>query len=118
METRMTAGQRQAMPSARAGGVLVYRFGGAGNDWCFVRLPYTYDPDGPPHPWILCNHGNGWTMNGTERTANWSSRTQYGVDDQHGGAYLREDADGFRLYSNPTIEALLRAGYVVCGAQN
>ncbi|TMV49484.1 hypothetical protein FE783_13330 [Paenibacillus mesophilus] len=105
-------------PHGKAGDALVYRFGGEGNDWCFVRLPYQYDPDGKPHPWILCNHGNGWVMDGTERKANWSEKTQYGVDTQNDGAYLHMDAPGYRRYSNPTIEAFLRAGYVVCGAQN
>lgn len=102
----------------KAGDVLVYRFGGEGSDWCFVRLPYTYDPNGKPHPWIVCNHGNGWVMDGTEQKANWSAKTQYGVDTQNGGAYMRQSAETFRLFSNPTIEALLHAGYVVCGAQN
>ncbi|MBO9604482.1 MAG: hypothetical protein J7639_00950 [Paenibacillaceae bacterium] len=89
-------------------------------DWCFVRLPQRYAADGPPCPWIVCNHGNGWRMDGSERYANFSGKTQYGVDPQRDGAYLRPDLDGrrFRLYSNPTIEAFLEAGYIVCGAQN
>lgn len=102
-----------------AGDALVYRFGDPQHgDWCFVRLPYTYEADGKPHPWIVCNHGNGWTMDGTESKANWSGKTQYGVDGQNDGAYLNPNTPGFRKYSNPTIEAFLHAGYVVCGAQN
>lgn len=111
-------GRKAVPPQGKAGDVLVYRFGGEGNDLCFVRLPYRYDPDGEPHPWIVCNHGNGWLMDGTERTASWTGKTQYGVDTQNGGDYLRREAPGYRRYSNPTIEAFLHAGYVVCGAQN
>jgi hypothetical protein len=97
----------------------IYRFGGEGNDWCFVRLPVDYDPQSrTPYRWIICNHGNGWSMDGTEERANWTAKTQFGVDLQNGGLYLRPDTPGFRLYSNPLIEALLAANYIVCGAQN
>lgn len=57
-------------------------------------------------------------MDGSGRKANFSRKTQFGVDPQHNGAYLDERHPGYREYSNPTIEALLAAGYVVCGAQN
>lgn len=96
----------------------IYRFGGQGNDWCFVRLPVHYDPLGAPLPLVICNHGNGWTMDGSERMANFSGKTQYGVDLQRDGAYMDPLAPGYRRYSNPLIEALLQAGYIVCGAQN
>lgn len=113
--------------------VLVYRLGGnvrelgaaetdgdgdVDGDWCFVRLPPGYDPNGAPHPLLVCNHGNGWRMDGTERMANFSAKTQYGVDPQNNGRYLDSGARGFRRYSNPSIESFLAKGYVVCGAQN
>jgi hypothetical protein len=99
--------------------VNIYRFGGEGNDWCFVRLPAGYDPKARiPYHWIICNHGNGWTMDGTAAKANWTAKTQFGVDTQNGGLYLRPDTSGYCLYSNPLIEALLEDGYIVCGAQN
>lgn len=111
------------------GDVRVYRLGGRSRecgaaeadgdeDWCFVRLPPGYDPNGAPHPLLLCNHGNGWRMDGTERTANFSGKTQYGVDPQNNGIYLDSGARGFRRYSSPLIESFLAKGYVVCGAQN
>ncbi|MEF3310804.1 prolyl oligopeptidase family serine peptidase [Paenibacillus sp. GYB004] len=103
----------------RSGSLLrIYRFGGEGNDWCFVRTPPGYKPDGRRHPLLICNHGNGWTMDGSERAANFSGKTQYGVDAQNNGLYLDESIPGFEAYSNPTIESFLEAGYIVCGAQN
>jgi hypothetical protein len=87
-------------------------------DWCFVRLPPHYDPQGPPHPFVVCNHGNGWKMDGSEAKANFSAKTQFGVDPQNGGAYLNENVPGYRKYSSPLIESFLAKGYVVCGAQN
>jgi hypothetical protein len=98
--------------------VHIYRFGGRGNDWCFVRTPDNYDPNGKPHPFVICNHGNGWVMDGTEAKANWTSKTQFGVDTQNNGAYLDTNNPYYVQYSNETIERLLEAGYVVCGAQN
>jgi hypothetical protein len=96
----------------------IYKFGGKGNDWCFVRTPANYDPQGKPHPLIICNHGNGWVMDGTEAMANYTSKTQYGVDTQNNNAYLNTSDPYYVKYSNPTIEKLLEAGYVVAGAQN
>ncbi|RKN75879.1 hypothetical protein [Paenibacillus ginsengarvi] len=91
--------------------VRFYRYGeGADSQWCFVRLPSNYGRSSAPHPYVICNHGNGWTMGGSERTANFTSKTQYGVDRQRDGYYLSASADGFRLYSNPLIEALLEEG--------
>ena len=103
--------------------VHIYHFGGNGNDWCFVRTPSTYDPKrAKPFPFVICNHGNGWRMDGTEQYANYTKRTMYVpltdpdyIDDptQYNGT-----ADSSLWYSNPTIEALLTAGYIVCGAEN
>lgn len=98
--------------------VHIFRFGGQGNDWCFVRTPDDYDPQGKPSPFILCNHGNGWVMDGSEQKANFTGKTQFGVDRQHHGAYVDRQRPGYREYSSPTIEAFLSAGYIVCGAQN
>ncbi len=82
------------------------------NDWCFVRTPDSYDPHGEPHPFVICNHGNGWVMDGTEAMANWTDKTQYGVNDL-------DDTDPYYYeYSNEVIERLLERGFVVCGAQN
>lgn len=101
----------------------IYRFGGDGNDWCFVYLPPEYDPDrAEPYPFVICNHGNGWKMDGTAKYANWTKRTMYvPLDDPD---YVRDPAnyngtdDASLWYSNPTIEALLGAGYIVAGCQN
>ena len=103
--------------------VLIYKFGGKGNDWCFVRTPTNYNQFRVrPYPFVICNHGNGWTMDGSVETANWTKRTMYvPLDDAD---YLRDSteyngtSDESLWYSNPTIEALLNAGYVVCGCQN
>lgn len=102
---------------------LIYRFGGEGNDWCFVRTPSNYSKHRPkPYPFVICNHGNGWVMDGTASKANWTKRTMYvPLDDadyiadptQYNGT-----ADSSLWYSNPTIEALLAAGYIVCGSEN
>ena len=103
--------------------VFVYKFGGKGNDWCFVRTPDGYNPKNPtPYPFVICNHGNGWVMDGTIQKANWTKRTMYvplddadyiAAPEQYNGT-----SDESLLYSNPTIEALLTAGYVVCGCEN
>jgi hypothetical protein len=98
--------------------LLITNFGGAGNDYCFVRTPDNYTNDGAAHPMVILNHGNGWTMNGTAATANFSSKTQFGVDATNAGTYLDTGRSDYELYSSPLIEALLSAGYVVCGAQN
>ncbi|MFC3767283.1 hypothetical protein [Paenibacillus sp. GCM10012303] len=70
-----------------------------------MRTPPGYKPDGRRHPLLICNHGNGWTMDGSERTANFSGKTQYGVDAQNNGLYLDDHIAGFEAYSNPTIES-------------
>lgn len=103
--------------------VWIYQYGSAGNDWCFVRTPTDYDPlRAKPYPFVICNHGNGWVMNGSEEFANWTKRTMYvpindpdyvSAPDQYNGTN-----DSSLWYSNPTIEALLNAGYIVCGAEN
>lgn len=103
--------------------VFVYHFGGAGNDWCFVRTPSGYDSmRNKPYPFVICNHGNGWTMDGTLAKANWTKRTMYVPTDDPD--YIADPteyngtSDSSLWYSNPTIEALLTAGYVVCGCEN
>lgn len=101
----------------------IYHYGDNGNDWCWVRTPANYDADrAKPYPVVVCNHGNGWVMDGTEQYANYTKRTMYvplddpdyiAHPDQYNGT-----SDETLWYSNPTIEALLSAGYVVCGAEN
>ena len=103
--------------------VLVYQFGGAGNDWCFVRTPAGYDPlRAKPYPFVICNHGNGWVMDGTAAKANYTKRTMYvPLDDPdyvENPTQYNGTADSSLWYSNPTIEALLAAGYIVCGCEN
>jgi hypothetical protein len=103
--------------------IIVYEFGGNGNDWCFVRTPKNYDPNGKPCPFVICNHGNGEPMDGSLIKATWTPRTMYVTDDNKNYIEGRYDLtavpkDSPLLYSNPTIEALLNAGYVVCGAEN
>ncbi len=98
--------------------VVIEHFGGEGNDWCFVRTPDNYSITGKPHRFVILNHGNGWTMDGSLATANFSSRTQFGVDTQNDGAYLDTGRPDYVQYSSPLIEALLAQGFVVCGAQN
>lgn len=104
--------------------VYIYRTGLANgdvnyNDWAFVRVPENYNSKrDEPYPFVILNHGNGWVMDGTESKANYSTRTQFGVDTQNGGAYLDTEAPYYREYSNETIERLLEAGYIVCGTQN
>ena len=99
----------------------VYNFGGLGNDWCFVRTPVDYNPRrAKPYPFVICNHGNGWTMDGTIEKANWTKRTMYipSTDPDAGGTQFNVTDDKTLWYSNPTIEALLTAGYIVCGCEN
>lgn len=104
--------------------VHIYQFGDKGNDWCFVRTPDNYNPQGQSHPFVIANHGNGWVMDGSEEKANWTKRTMYVESDdpdyQNTPQYYNLVPSGQPelLYSNPTIEKLLEAGYVVCGAQN
>lgn len=101
-------------------GFYYYRFGGNGIDWCFVHTPSGYDPNRPqPYPFIICNHGNGWTMDGTPQKANWTDYTMYvPVGEAEPGKYQNETADSSLWYSNPTIEELLSDGFVVCGCEN
>lgn len=101
----------------------IYRFGGGGNNWCWVRTPESYDPQRKTKfPFVVCNHGNGWVMDGTEQYANYTKRTMYvPLDDPdyiNNPTQYNGTADSSLWYSNPTIEALLAAGYVVCGAEN
>lgn len=99
----------------------VYQFGGLGNDWCFVRTPTNYDPTrSKPYPLVICNHGNGWVMDGTIQLANWTKRTMYipSTDPDAGSSQYNVTDDITLWYSNPTIEALLTAGYIVCGCEN
>ena len=100
--------------------VHIYQWGSAysGNDWCFVRTPDNYSIYGKPHPIVILNHGNGWVMDGTPQKANFSDKTQFGVDTQNGGTYLDTNRPDYVQYSNPLIEKFLSEGYVVCGAQN
>lgn len=103
--------------------VNVYRFGGNGNDWCFVRTPSNYNPNrNKPYPFVICNHGNGWVMDGTIQKANWTKRTMYvPMDDadyvSNPKQYNGTD-DSSLWYSNPTIEMFLNNGYIVCGCEN
>lgn len=105
--------------------VNVYKFGGEGNDWCFVYFPDGYDPDRrEPYPFVILNHGNGWFMDGSVQKANYTNIGQYMSPDEIAkqpanlqSRYIPTE-DKSLWYSNPTIEALLAAGYVVAGAQN
>ena len=94
------------------------QFGGEGNDWCFVYTPPNYSTSGKAHKFVILNHGNGWTVSSNPSTANFSSKTQFGVDTQNGGTYLDTGRADYVQYSSPLIEALLAQGYVVCGATN
>lgn len=103
--------------------LYIYHFGGNpnGNDWCFVRTPVGYNQfRDRPYPFVICNHGNGWVMDGTEEKANWTKRTMYipSTDPDAGSDQYNVTDDSSLWYSNPTIEALLTAGYVVCGCEN
>ena len=102
---------------------LIYKFGGNGNDWCWVRTPAYYNQfRNKPYPFVICNHGNSWVMNGTPEKANWTKRTMYvPLDDPDyiaNPSQYNGTANENLWYSNPTIEALLEAGYVVCGCEN
>ena len=101
----------------------IYKFGGKGNDWCFVYLPPKYNSKrAKPYPFVICNHGNGWTMDGTAAKANWTKRTMYvpltDSDYKSQPKQFNGTSDESLWYSNPTIEAFLAAGYVVCGCEN
>ena len=103
----------------------VYKFGGEGNDWCFVYLPEGYDPDrAEPYPFVIANHGNGWSMNGSAQTANWTNIGMYmsaeeiaKQPEKNRSRYVATSDENL-WYSNATIEAFLEAGYIVAGAQN
>ena len=99
----------------------IYKFGGKGNDWCYVFTPSNYDPQRTkPYPFVIQNHGNGSNFDGTPQNTIWTSINQYRPQEEY-----NVDPSRFLLspspeldYSSPTIEALLDAGYVVCGAMN
>ena len=101
---------------------LVYKFGGDGNDWCFVRTPADYDPNREkPYPFVICNHGNGTTMDGTGFNANWTPHTMYldPDDPNFDTAYdMIATTDPELQYSNPVMEKFLENGYIVCGCEN
>ena len=46
-------------------GVYIDRFGLV-DGWCFVRTPENYKPVGKPLSFIVCNHGNGSIVDGSE----------------------------------------------------
>lgn len=94
------------------------QFGGEGDDWCFVYTPKNYSITSKAHKFVIFNHGNGWTVSSNPATANFSSKTQFGVDTQNDGAYLDTSRPDYVQYSSPLIEILLANGYVVCGATN
>jgi len=100
---------------------IIKEFGGQGNDWSFVYLPDDYYTNtSKTYPFVILNHGNGWNMDGTEQKANYSNITMYMPNttaNQSNSRYNCTD-DSSIWYSNPTIEALLDAGYIVAGAQN
>lgn len=103
--------------------LYIYKFGGKGNDWCWVRTPEGFNQmRDQPYPFVICNHGNNWIMDGTEQTANYTKRTMYvpltDPDYQADPTEYNGTDDSSLWYSNPTIEALLSAGYVVCGCEN
>ncbi len=122
-DTAIESEPPQAEVSVPRDAPLIYKFGGEGNDWCFVYLPPAYDPErAEPYPFVICNHGNGWKMDGSAQYANWTKRTMYVPFDDPD--YVRDPAnyngtdDASLWYSNPTIETLLAAGYIVAGCQN
>ena len=99
----------------------IYRFGGKGNDWCYVFTPSTYDPQSAkPYPFVIQNHGNGSNFDGTPQNTIWTTINQYRPQaeyDANTSRFLLSPSPDLD-YSSPTIEALLDAGYVVCGAMN
>jgi len=102
---------------------LIYRYGDDGNDWCWVRLPANYNSKRKkPYKAVICNHGNGWTMDGSIKKANYTDITMYLLASDPD--YISDPTrytlttDPDLVGSNPTLEALLAAGYVVCGAEN
>ena len=61
-------------------------------------------------------------MNGTISKANWTDHTMYLLTTdplyiENPDNYTPTDDESL-VYSNPTIEALLNAGYIVCGCEN
>jgi len=103
----------------------IYEFGGEGNDYCFVYLPLDYDPErAEPYPFVIANHGNGWTMTGSAERANYTDITMYlsasaiaNKDASKQARFIATENPNL-WYLNPTIVAYLEAGYIVCGAQN
>lgn len=100
----------------------IYRFGGKGNDWCFVRTPEHYDPNRvKPYKFIICNHGNGTIMDGSGYRATWTPRTMFLNPDSpfFDKKYdMIATTDDDLQFSNPTIELLLSEDYIVCGCEN
>lgn len=101
---------------------LIYKFGGEGNDWCFVRTPANYDPTRKqPYKFVICNHGNGITMNGNKINATYTKRLMYlDPDDPNFDSSLDMIAttDPELQYSNPVFEKFLDEGWIVCGCEN
>lgn len=102
---------------------IIKQFGGEGNDWSFVYLPDDYYTNTSKYyPFVIANHGNGWKMDGKEQNANWTKRTMYvpmtDADYKANNTQYIGTDDSSLWYSNPTIEALLDAGYIVAGCQN
>ena len=97
-----------------------YKFGGKGNDWCFVFTPEGYDPSREkPYPFVICNHGNGYVYDGTPLNTFYTKKTMYlSSSDPNYNSDMTATEDSSLWYSNPTVEALLAEGYVVCGCEN
>ena len=118
-----TTGLKQYSEIGKQAGrnVHIYQFGGKGNDWCYVYTPQGYNPDREkPYPFVIQNHGNGSNFDGTPRNTIWTTIAQYRPQveyDTNPTRFLLSPSPELN-YSSPTIEALLDAGYVVCGAMN
>ena len=120
ISVRYTRAEKEHNCNIKGKHFWIYKFGGNGNDWCFVHTPSTYDPTRKqPYPFVICNHGNNTNMDGSPEQACWTARTMYmPVGEADASLDQIETSDSSLWYSNPTIEALLEAGYVVCGCQN
>ena len=129
----MATGGSTASPGVSPDGVtstypenrrLIYEFGGEGNDWCFVYLPENYDENrAEKYPFVIANHGNGWSMDGSEKMANWTNHTSYvpKTDSRYlSNPTQYNGTDNANLwYSNPTIETYnVGEGCYMIGASN